>query len=135
MPVRSFNMADGIRALFGDDRSAIANLDGARLISAGKVGDCVEIVSDKGTLRGTPEGDCCSQSWIENVECDAPHGALFVGLIDDDPELPVPEWHDGDERRVYFGTFITDKGRITWEMRNESNGYYGGWVNWTWEAA
>ena len=91
------------------------------------------IETDKGTLRGTPEGDCCSSSWIESVECDAPPGALFVGSLEDDPDLPVPDWHDGAERKVYFGTLLTDRGRIIWEMRNESNGYYGGWVNWSWE--
>ena len=132
---RNFNMSDAIATLFGA-HGIPTDIVGASLVSASKSGDDIVIVTDRGTLRGIPEGDCCSSSWVESVECDAPAGSVFVDrVLLDDPERPVPEWHDGDERKVYFGTFFTDRGRITWEMRNESNGYYGGHINWSWEAA
>ena len=131
---RDFNMADAMTALGG--HGIPSDIIDARLVSAGKVGDDIVIVTDRGTLRGVAEGDCCSSSWVESVGCDAPAGSVFVDrVMFDDPERTVPEWHDGDERKVYFGAFFTDRGRITWEMRNESNGYYGGSIKWRWEAA
>lgn len=116
------------------DTAALVNLDGARLVSAVKDGDRVIVVTDRGTLTGTPYGDCCSSSWVESVECDAPAGAVFCGYDLDDDRDP-PGWHDGSERKVYFGHFVTDRGRIAWEMRNESNGYYGGWIAWSWDSS
>jgi hypothetical protein len=129
---RDFNMADAIRTLTGDyGLEPVRNIIGARLVSASKSGDSIEIVTDRGTLMGNPEGDCCSSSWVESVECDAPAGAVFLDKVSFDDREPG-EWSDGSERKVYFGTFYTDKGRVAWEMRNESNGYYGGWINWSW---
>ena len=108
---------------------------GARLVSAAEIDDGIIIVTDRGELRGDPEGDCCSQSWIESVECDAPAGSLIMGFDDEAPGNLLESWADGDERKSYFSVLRTDRGRVTWEMRNESNGYYGGWINWTWAPA
>jgi hypothetical protein len=34
--------------------------------------------------------------------------------------------YDGGELKFYYYTILTDKGETTIEMRNSSNGYYGG---------
>lgn len=131
--IRKFNMADTIGRYA--ETAQIVNLIGAKLVSAEKVGDEIVITTDRGTLRGAPEGGCCSISWVDSVDCEAAPGAVFVDRISFDDEGRVCEWANGDENKVYFGTLYTDKGRVMWELRNESNGYYGGWLNWSWEAS
>lgn len=85
------------------------------------------------------EGDCCSHSWVEHLEVpDDLEGAIILGIEDADMEP-----HDGHEcddpdeynsscghecLQVYHTRFQTDKGAIVLEYRNDSNGYYGGWL-------
>jgi hypothetical protein len=80
-----------------------------------------------------PEGDCCSSSWIESIDDEhALHGK--VAKIE---EIDMPdrgnvgtEKHPGVEEVKYYGLRITtDKGRSVIDYRNDSNGYYGGWLN------
>jgi hypothetical protein len=85
------------------------------------------------------EGDCCSSSWIEHL--DVPPdviGEVLVGVADSEG---VP-W-DGhvcseavdysracghDHLQVYNTRFRTAKGDVVLEYRNDSNGYYGGYL-------
>lgn len=73
------------------------------------------------------DGDCCSQSWIEHI-----NGIEILSspaLVTDVADRDMPEAEDNDEYnciRVYGWTIKTDRGYIDIEMRNSSNGYYGG---------
>jgi hypothetical protein len=77
-------------------------------------------------------GDCCSTSWIESV--DAP--AALLGTVRDVEEIDMPNLGNIDGQRhkdvdqvSYYGLKITtDKGRCVIDYRNDSNGYYGGWL-------
>lgn len=71
-------------------------------------------------------GDCCSTSWFENVEgleC------LLGQKIIEAAERAMPEPRDDEEHdhlQFYGWTLVTCRGRFDIEMRNASNGYYGG---------
>lgn len=70
-------------------------------------------------------GDCCSNSWIENVELFGELGKVLDIL---DIELEAL-WDSPEERELtrYYGHSIRmEAGRIEIDFRNNSNGYYGG---------
>lgn len=73
------------------------------------------------------EASCCSCSWIEHIDSvDFP--ATIIDFIEKEvpPTYIYPEPQHQDCLKVYFYEIKTDKGSIDIEMRNESNGYYGG---------
>jgi len=95
-------------------------------------------LSDGTTHSFGVEGDCCSSSWIEHFEVPKGlRGATVLSVNDVDMEP-----HDGhscedgasgkpcghDCLSVYHTQFRTDKGDIVLEYRNDSNGYYGGYL-------
>jgi len=77
------------------------------------------------------DGDCCSHSWIENVEgVDALIGGTVAAVEDIEmPDLGQPKGEYGVV--AYYGCKITtDKGHCILDYRNDSNGYYGGNLAW-----
>lgn len=92
------------------------------------------VLSNGMTLRCEVEGDCCSRSYfteedqfkelegaiIHDVE--ERHGKSHDGL-NDAPDADCTRWH--------FLVFTTNRGHVTIDWRNESNGYYDGTVFWT----
>lgn len=75
------------------------------------------------------DAECCSETWIENIELPASGFPAKVLSVDDlaMPELQQPE----DGRIEHYGCKITtNKGEIIIDYRNESNGYYGGSLCW-----
>ena len=89
---------------------------------------------DGSTIYADPEGDCCSHSWVEHVSgVAAAEGATIVS-VDERPELDSQKNVDDsgyDCLALYGISLITAHGeRIDIDYRNESNGYYGGWLNW-----
>lgn len=73
-------------------------------------------------------GDCCSHSWFESVEAFDFSGKV---LRIDNPQIDEDESKraddsDGELIRSYFMTVYSERGRLCLEMRNSSNGYYGG---------
>lgn len=83
---------------------------------------------DGQTLKFGVEGDCCSHSWIEHLETPKDlDGATVIECSNQG----VGEIDSGDEYeclRGYQTIIQTDKGEITMEYRNSSNGYYGGYL-------
>src|SRR5438552_518232 len=75
------------------------------------------------TLRA--DGDCYSTSWIEHLE-----GAeeILGQPIRKVERAYVGEYMLGScsYRKLYFYRFSTEEGSATIELRNDSNGYYGG---------
>ena len=78
------------------------------------------------------EGECCSDSWIESIDDDQ----ALLGTVTDVEHIEMPDSpdrppHPEDEYtyRAYYGLKITtNRGRCVIDYRNDSNGYYGGWI-------
>lgn len=81
------------------------------------------------------EGDCCSNTWIEEV-LDVEQGLNSPVRAVEDLALPealrYPTRHDYYEEEMrYYGCAIrTANGRMLIAYRNSSNGHYGGHLIW-----
>lgn len=112
-------------------------------VLVGKVLTGLRIAKDRQAIMfNTPEGDivahadadCCSYTWVEHIELPALGFPAKVSAVEElsmpDVEPPNGE-HGGDSYDVvaFYGLKITtDKGEIVIDYRNDSNGYYGGWL-------
>jgi hypothetical protein len=80
------------------------------------------------------DGDCCSQSWVENIEFQGTVLGRPLREITNEDDLPVFKkvnehkegFDDYSQLLDYSTTFHTEGGALKVEYRNESNGYYGG---------
>ena len=75
------------------------------------------------------EGQCCSISWFESID----DPAALLGTIHAIHHLDLPHRDSPDNEdeasRAYYGLKIsTEKGSAVIDYRNDSNGYYGGYV-------
>lgn len=81
-----------------------------------------------------PEGDCCSHSWIEHLSGATAFRPGRVVRVED-VEMPEPtaeEELDHEYLQVYGTRIVLDNGiEVLIDYRNSSNGYYGGWLNWS----
>jgi hypothetical protein len=76
----------------------------------------------------TVYGDCCSRSFIEHTSEPWQWGHPITEVKDGGQ---VGNWWRDDQAervQVYQTSFVTPYGEIVVEYRNESNGYYGGWM-------
>ncbi len=79
-------------------------------------------------------GDCCSDSWIESVESPTqPEKIVSFEQIEIPPSFESSDPKKRDKEHMdsvdyYFYKLTTEKGSYLIEMRNNSNGYYGGWL-------
>lgn len=88
-------------------------------------------LKDASIIKFYAEGDCCSQSFIEDL--DNPEifqDAVFLSVesVEGDRKDIDPD-KDGYSHEVHKWTFYkfkTNKGMCTLSFRNESNGYYNG---------
>lgn len=87
-------------------------------------------VTDTGEhLIARCDADCCSYTWVESIEMPS-LGLPFTISAIDDLELNA-DLDDQDGELAFYGAKITtDKGDLIIDYRNESNGYYGGSMNW-----
>lgn len=78
--------------------------------------------------------DCCSESWIEHFD-EINEPSKIIDFIEID--IP-PTFIETDSKhnvsvdilvQYYFYKLITEKGEYLIEMRNSSNGYYGGYLS------
>lgn len=88
-------------------------------------------VADGEPIIARTDGDCCSHTWIENVEnVEALIGAAVLSVRNIDmPEAP-PRDNDYDVIAYYGCGIATAKGECILDYRNSSNGYYGGSLSW-----
>lgn len=72
------------------------------------------------------EDDCCSQSYFtDTAQFDELRGATIQGVEErDGPE--VRDYGNVECVRWHFLVFVTDRGHVTIDWRNDSNGYYDG---------
>lgn len=90
------------------------------------------VTSEGDNLIARVDADCCSYSWVESVELPA-LGIPFTVASVSDLDLNKPDqWDEGEYNLTqFYGARIgTDKGDMVIDYRNESNGYYGGSMNW-----
>lgn len=102
---------------------------------------------DDGEKSYGVEGDCCSSSWIEHLEAPDDLQGAIITKVEDGGGIPYDDhkcveydysksnaeneaagYCGHDVLAVYNTKFYTDKGTITLEYRNDSNGYYGGYL-------
>lgn len=117
--------------------SAFAGLVGKKLVacSINAMRNEITLETSGGKYWLEAEADCCSRSWIEHFEYAPLIGATILGVdskevAPSDDELPptkFPDFQQGCDQ-AYFYEVRTDRASETIEMRNSSNGYYGGWL-------
>lgn len=91
--------------------------------------DLIALDTDDGIVFLSAVGDCCSHSWFEHIQgLEALVGHEIRGV--EDRQMPdIPDKPDEYEVIKSYGwSIITERGRCELEMRNSSNGYYGGWI-------
>lgn len=80
------------------------------------------------------DADCCSYTWVENIEL--PSLPAMVRSVEDIemPETTPPQGVNGPEHPeevAFYGCRITTStGHLIIDYRNDSNGYYGGDLKW-----
>lgn len=104
-------------------------LEGKRIIGIRKSPDATVLSFDTtdGAVCYRAEGDCCSESWFNHM---TGVGFLLGRMVTRVEALPE-ETADGtrqEEDTVYGWHIHTPEGTTSIEMRNSSNGYYGGWA-------
>jgi hypothetical protein len=91
-------------------------------------------VTTDGDVVCKVDGDCCSHTWIEDVEMPALGFPAKVVSMDDleMPQKAEPtKTENYEEEMSYYGyKIVTDRGEIVIAYRNSSNGYYGGSIHW-----
>lgn len=111
-------------------------------ILIGKTITAVHLAEDKMAIKfdiegGDPivakvDGDCCSRTWIENVE--NPEALIGSPVLQaESVHMPTPQSgikDDGDVITFYGFKISTAKGTCVLDYRNASNGYYGGDLHW-----
>lgn len=114
-----------------DDRDKIEDLVGHKVLDIFVVGDDLQISTDRGVFTLVAQGDCCSWSYfvqdmIEGLDLIKGHEVLSIEGRD-------ASEHDSDEGgeciQCYGYQINTAYGSCQFEMRNSSNGYYGGWFD------
>lgn len=97
-------------------------------ISMMKDGEGITFWTNTGPVSYYAFGDCCSSSWIEHVE--GVDALLYATVTSVESWTPpgnyLPRDTDQSCTKVYGWKFVSNKGWAGLEMRNESNGYYGG---------
>lgn len=92
--------------------------------------DCIIFETDAGVFNLFAYGDCCSNSWFEHI---SGVDSLIGQVVNTEDEIemgeisrPAPDEGYGKYIQSYSLKLATDKGHFEIEMRNSSNGYYGG---------
>lgn len=90
----------------------------------------VKFITNEGDIICYTEADCCSDTWVESIEL--PAGGFPAKILKaEDVNMPdLGELPYCDVVSYYGFKIITDKGDILIDYRNDSNGYYGGWLSW-----
>ena len=117
---------------YGATDEALKSLVGKKLKSVSLMDTRSEFhveTEDGAKLKFAVSGDCCSQSWIEHLELPDDYiGATVLAIRTDGNEDRVTEEdrQKADHLQVYQTILATNRGEITLEYRNDSNGFYGG---------
>jgi len=91
----------------------------------------IRFVTDHGDFSYVTEAECCSECWINHI---SGLQAIIGQKILKTESIEMPYLQEGEEgfsgkqevERVYSFKMFTSQGVCELEMRNASNGYYGG---------
>ena len=83
-------------------------------------------ICDDGEHVAKCDADCCSYTWVESIEFSKD---WFPCKVIEACDIDMPE-EDYELIAFYGFKIITDKGHMVIDYRNESNGYYGGSLEW-----
>ncbi len=90
------------------------------------------ILSDGTEVIAKTDADCCSHTWIENVENPEALIGSPVTLVENLNLRPNQQDGEYGDLIQFYGCKInTSKGTCVIDFRNESNGYYGGSLAWS----
>jgi len=86
--------------------------------------------TDQGYIGYATQNDCCNEVWINHADGTEALENAFVFNVE---ESSWGDWSQvrptrQEEEEQAFWTILTNKGRCKIEVRNSSNGYYGGQV-------
>lgn len=104
------------------------DLVGKKVLSIFGDKDTLCFKTDAGIFTYGCEGDCCSSSWFEHVSGVAQLVGHTVATEEEISMPDIPKEQQREEDVAYGYQLITDKGHFLIEMRNSSNGYYGGYI-------
>lgn len=92
----------------------------------------VHLVFPDFEVVGSPAGDCCSHSWVENLD-DFGTSGKFVKVEEVDSKFVATDDQlaQADCLSLYCTKILTTEGEVLIDYRNDSNGYYGGYLNWS----
>lgn len=120
---------------YDDKPNALVGKTITNIFLAADKGAIKFVLSDGSEVIARCDGDCCSQTWIEDVI--NPEFAIGAEVMKaEDIDLPEEfctktKTDYYEEEMQYYGFLIeTSKGRFTLAYRNSSNGYYGGSLVW-----
>lgn len=91
----------------------------------------IQFQTDQGIFSYFTEADCCSESWINHI---SGLQAIIGQKVLKTEQIEMPDIVEGQEgfsgkqevERIYSYKMFTSQGVCELEMRNASNGYYGG---------
>lgn len=99
-------------------------------IDYNKDGSAIKIHTDKGVWTLTAEGDCCSSSFFVGWDGYLDLIGKVITNIDNRQESGAPVYPDQEctqEVPAWYGGYLfCGTAHAYLEMRNDSNGYYGG---------
>jgi hypothetical protein len=118
---------------------ALKGLEGATFIGLTWTSDALTLMTDRGTFVGRAEADCCASAWFESVESPTVASLFPITITrldvgqDTGAGEEVEDNVDGYNTwlETAFGTIYLSTGRITYELRCQSNGFYRGYVVWS----
>jgi hypothetical protein len=94
-------------------------------------GELLQFETDQGTIRYMTDADCCSESWINHIsgiQALLGHKVLKTDAVEMGKiEEGNPLWSKRqDVDKIYSYKIFTSQGVCELELRNSSNGFYGG---------
>ncbi len=96
-------------------------------VEIGEDGRRLTFLTHQGPVVLLAQGDCCSSSWFESID----DRDALLGTVQGVEHIPMSNLGDqpGHDVMAYYGLKITtEKGRAVIDYRNDSNGYYGGYL-------
>lgn len=129
--------------------TAFDALIGKKIVSVSTDSRSITFRTDEGVLEADAAGSCCSHSWFEHIsDTGAIVGEVVTqiheyssGLLDlhEHTDFCVNQCENEDAAaaadgrlKAYSWRIQTARGGLDLEMRNSSNGYYGGYVESRW---
>jgi hypothetical protein len=111
-------------------KHVMSDLIGKKIIDISHDESHLKITTENNIYVYEAEGDCCSQSWIEHIDDKEDIiGQVVAEIIDSEGVAKEGEdLSEFDCLQVYKTTLKTDKTTFDIEYRNNSNGYYGGYL-------